>query len=192
MRKLILTTVFCISIPLLVMGLPTNDLSSPEDSTRQEMGQPVLQVHGAKVYNGNTLLTRAEVVNFLSSSPAIASQYERAKGTRGVGVGLLVGGAVVTTGGLIIMVSGMSESLDYDGYSFAAYGDTYYTGLLVAVLGELMLDGGIACTIIGKIKIRRSISNYNNTVNQAGLKSVPVNYQFGLLDNGNFGLKLTF
>lgn len=192
MKKAILTTILSICIPILVFGVQTNDLKNQGDSAKIQEYQQVLHVKGAKVYGENGLLTKSEVLNILSGSPAIAAQYERAAGTKSAGTALIIGGAVLATGGIVMMVSGMETVVDYNGYESVEFGDKYYTGLLVSVAGELMAAGGIACTIIGKAKIRKSVSNYNNSLNQTGFVPVQVNYQIGLLDNGNFGLKLTF
>lgn len=192
MKKVIFTTILSICIPILVFGIQTNDLKNTSDSVKIQGSQPTLHVNGAKVFDGNRMLTKSEVLNILSGSPAIAAQYERAAGTKSAGTGLIIGGAALFTGGIVMMVSGMETVTDYDGYESLEYSDKYYTGLLISVVGELMAAGGIACTIIGKAKIRKSISNYNNSASQTGFTPLEVTYQIGLLDNGNFGLKLTF
>jgi len=192
MKKAILTSILSICIPILVFGIQTNDPKNLNDSTKIQEYQQVLHVKGAKVYGENGLLTKSEVLNILSVSPAIAAQYERAARTRSIGTALLIGGGALFTGGIVMMVNGMDTAIDSYGSDMSEFSDKYYTGLIIGTIGELMLDGGIACTIIGKVKIRRSVSNYNNSLNQTGCTPVQVNYQIGLLDNGNFGLKLTF
>ena len=192
MKKVILTTIFSVCIPIMVFGIQTNDLKTQNDSARIQENQKLLKVKGVKVFDGNTLLTKSEVLNILSVSPAIAAQYERASKTRTTGTFLLIGGAALFTGGVVTMVNNIDTHSDYYGYDIVEYNDRYYVGLLIGTIGELMIDGGIVCTILGKVKIRKSISNYNKSLNQTGFAPVEVNYQFGLLDNGNFGLKLTF
>jgi hypothetical protein len=65
-------------------------------------------------------------------------------------------------------------------------------GLAITTIGELMLDGGIACSIVGKIQIKRSVRNFNASAQSAYRNPTGLQYQLGFLDNGNFGMRLTF
>jgi hypothetical protein len=151
-----------------------------------------LKVSNTTVLDGTRRLSNEEVMNIFSVSPKIATQYKRGVALRSSGIALLVGGGVVTVGGIVIMVTGIDTSSDYYGSSTLDYNNNYYLGLLVAGIGELMVDGGIACTIVGKIKIRKSVSNYNASGGYSTFVPQSVNYKFGLLSNGNVGLRLTF
>ena len=133
-----------------------------------------------------------EVINILSSHPDILNQYQKGTGLRSTGSFLVVGGIVVFVGGMVVMATGIGTSTDYYGYSYVTYNSNYFLGWGVAVVGELMFDGGIACRIVGKSKIRRAIYNYNNTISNSSYEPGVINYQLGFLDNGKIGLKLTF
>jgi hypothetical protein len=193
MKKTILTTVFCICVPLLIFGSYPDDFNILKDSSKQETGKPVLRVRGAKVFDQNTLLKKSEVLNILSPTPAIAKQYQSGTHLRGARVPMIIGGSVLCAGGIVLMVTGIvNETDDYYYGSYTTYSGTYYAGLAVAVIGELLIDGGIACGFFGKYKIKKSINNYNATVNPTGDTPGFINYQLGLLDDGKIGLKLTF
>jgi hypothetical protein len=87
------------------------------------------------------------------------------------------------------------ETYNSSTYSTTTFDEAYFGGFVVAIIGELIVDGGIACSIIGKVKIRRAINNYNRSVTSFNNKYSPggaLKYQLGLLDSGKFGLKLTF
>jgi len=79
-----------------------------------------------------------------------------------------------------------------NGYSYFDYNGTYYLGLVIASLGELMIDGAVVCKIVGKGYIRKSIANYNQAIKTSGYVPGSLNYQLGVLDNGMIGLKVTF
>jgi|WetSurMetagenome_2_1015567.scaffolds.fasta_scaffold44397_2 hypothetical protein len=192
MKKVLFTTFLCIYATLLAFGSSPESLKTTGDSTRTLVEQPLLTVSRARVYNGNILLKKIDVYNILSISPSIAAQYDRAVNLRSKGTALIVGGAVVTIGGIVVAATGMETNVDSNGYASLNYTHKYYTGLLVSAIGELMIGGGITCEVIGKVKIGRSVSNYNAYVRQTGFAPQSIKYQFGLLDNGNFGLKLTF
>lgn len=196
MKNLFLTMIFCLSVPLSIFGSPSNNDSSDRDSVQNANNQPVLRVAGTKVYNGNSLLTRIEVSNMLGIYPKTASLYNKGKNLRSTGGILIVGGIATMTGGIVLMVKGIESYTSDNGYysySYTGYNDKYYAGLAVMTIGELMLDGGIACSIVGKIQIKRSIRNYNTAVHSAW-QGVPgdIKFQLGFLDSGNIGLRLTF
>jgi len=195
MKNILLATSFCLLIPLSMFGMPLNGASSEKDSVKNQLTQPTLRVSGTRVYQGNSLLTKSEVLNIMGVYPKTASLYSKGKSMRGAGGLLIVGGIATMTGGIVVMVNSY-ESYDVDGgyytYSYSGFGDNYYLGLAVATLGELMLDGGIACTIVGKVRIKRSVRNYNTSVQSAFGSPGNLQYHLGLLDNGNFGMRLTF
>jgi hypothetical protein len=195
MKTLIITVLVCLYVPLALFAAPADSIPAARDSVQNTASKPVLRVSGTKVYQGNTLLTKTEVLNIMGKYPGPAKLYNKGKNMRGTGGLLIVGGIAAMTGGIVIMVNSF-ESYDvdngYSSYTYSGFGDKYYAGLAVATLGELMLDGGIACTIVGKIQIKRSVRNYNTSVNSAQWNPGEVKYHLGLLDNGNIGLRLTF
>ena len=195
MKRFILTTVFCICAQFLTWG-SSNCFIVSKDSASTVKAQPILKVHKAKVYDGKTLLSKNEVLNVLNAYPKIATQYEKGKKLRSTGGVLIPVGLATFIGGAVLMVNGFDENTTNYGY-YTVYtrlpNGKYYLGLAIGTIGELMVDGGIVCSVIGKTNIRRSISNYNRAVKSTS-QYMPgeINYQLGLLDNGNFGLKLTF
>ncbi len=195
MKTLMLNALLCLFVPLSLLASPADSAPAARDSVQNTSGKPVLRVSGTQVYQGNTLLTKAQVLNIMALTPGPAKLYNKGKSMRGTGGLLIAGGIAAMTGGIVIMVNSY-ESYEVDNgyysYSYSGFGDKYYAGLAVATLGELMLDGGIACTIVGKIQIKRSVRNYNASVNTAVLHPGDVQYHLGLLDNGNVGLRLTF
>lgn len=195
MKKVILTLIFSVSFPFLIFGSSLNDFSTQYDSLKQEISKPPLRLKGTKVYKETTLLTKDEVLNILSATPVNEKKYDKGTRLRGTGVGLIIGGAVTFVGGVALAVSGIETNTTddyYYSYTSTDFTSKYYIGLAIGTIGELMVDGGIACSIIGKTMIRRSVFNYNETINQSGYVPGLINYQFGLLDNGRFGLNLTF
>jgi len=196
MKKVFSITVFCILFQYIIFGSSSNLFSTLKDSINEEINRPNLQIKGARVYQENTLLTKSEVLNILSTYPNIALKYKNGKNLRSTG-GFLIAGSIVTmTGGLILMINGIETNNSNNGYNSESdlyYNGYYYIGISIVSLGEIMLDGGIALSIVGKVQIKHSIQHYNSTINSA-YKNKPekINYQFGLLDNGRFGLRLTF
>jgi hypothetical protein len=195
MKKAILTIIFSVCFPFLIFGSAPKDFSTQDYSLKQEISKPPLRLKGTKVYKGTTLLTKDEVLNILSATPSNGKKYEKGTRLRGTGVGLIIGGAATFIGGIALAVSGIetiTTDTYYYNYTSTDFTSKYYIGLAIGTIGELMVDGGIACSIIGKTMIRRSVFNYNETNNQSGYIPGLINYQFGLLDNGKFGLELTF
>jgi hypothetical protein len=191
MKRLIFSLVFCVCAQFITWG--SNNFN---DSLSTQTSQPILKVIGANVYNGNTLLSKSEVLTTLGAYPKIAAQYEKSKKLRNTGVLLIPTGSVIFIGGVVLMANGYDEKTTNFGY-YTLYtrepNVNYFLGLAIGTIGELMLDGGIVCSVIGKTNIRRSISNYNRAVKSTSqYEPGQINYQLGLLDNGNFGLKLTF
>ncbi len=195
MKTVILATLLLLVVPLSLVASPADCPPEARDSVQNAPVNPVLRVTGTRVYHGNTLLTKAQVLNLMALTPGPAKLYNKGKSMRGTG-GLLIGGGILAmTGGIVIMVNSFESYVvdnGYYSYTNSGFNDNYYAGLAVATLGELMLDGGIACTIVGKIQIKRSVRNYNNAVNAAQWHPGDVKYHLGLLDNGNLGLRLTF
>jgi hypothetical protein len=178
-----------------MFGQPSIGSSSEKDSVQNQVNQPTLRVSGTRVYQGNSLLTKSEVLNIMGVYPKAASLYTKGKSMRGTGGFLIVGGIVTMTAGIVVIVDSY-ESYDVNGgyytYSYSGFGDNYYLGLAITTIGELMLDGGIACSIVGKIQIKRSVRNFNASAQSAYRNPTGLQYQLGFLDNGNFGMRLTF
>ncbi len=165
----------------------------PKDTLKTEMSQPVLRYVGARVFKGNVALNSIEVSDILKSNTKIQKKYNDGRSLRNTGIFLIVAGSVGAVAGMAQMIDGI-EYTDYGyGGETYEYTDQYYQGFLIACIGGVAIEGGIACSIIGKIKIRKAIQVYNSSVistsyNQPG----ELNYQLGLLNNGHFGFRLTF
>ncbi len=193
MKEVILLVIFSVCIPFLIFGSSPKDFSTQFDPLKQETTRPPLRLKGTKVYKETTLLTKDEVLNILSVNPSDRKKYDKGTRLRSTGAGLIIGGAVTFVGGVVLAVTGIESNTDgYYGYTTTDFTSKYYIGLAIGTIGELMVDGGIACSIIGKTMIRRSVFNYNETNKQSGYVPGLINYQFGLLDNGKLGLKFTF
>ena len=194
MKKTFLTLILLAGIKLLTFGSSPIDFNSSNDSLKKETNNSALKVVGTDVYKDNVFLNEDKVINILNPHPEILMTYEKGKSLRSTGTFLLVGGIVMATGGIALMVNGIepSKSTYYGSSSTPTYNDNYFLGLLVGTVGELMVAGGIVCRVVGKGKIRRAIYNYNNSSSSSQYAPNEINYQFGLLDNGNVGMKLTF
>lgn len=167
--------------------------SPSNDTTIQDVRKP-LRISGKKIYTEDILHTESEVLNLLSISPDFVSQYQKGRSLRKTGTGLLIGGIATITGGVAVAIYGgiNSPMVEINGYKYLDYNGTYYIGLVIATLGELMIDGAIVCNIVGKSYIRKSIANYNQAIKTSGYVPGSFSYQLGVLDNGNVGLKVTF
>ena len=187
MKKAILTPLFCLCFSFLTFG----SLSS--DTIQQDIRKP-LRMSGKKIYTEEILHTEREVLSLLNICPDCVEQYQKGKSLRKTGTILLVGGIVTFTGGFALMGYGLFTSPTYEFYGTTKYdyNSTYYIGGIIAGIGELMVDGGIVCKIVGKSNIRKSIYNYNDAIKSTGYKPGTYYYQFGLLDNGMVGLKINF
>lgn len=191
MRRLIFTTAIFLCTTFLVYGSLPGDPVCAANPAGLLQDNHKLVVSGTSVFDGNRKLTPEEVLIILNPSSAYADQYNRGLSLRSSGVALLVGGGVVMVGGIVLMISGVESYNDIND-SETEFANKYFLGLLATGLGELMVDGGIACTVIGKVKIRRSISHFNASGGSSYFAPQTINYRFGLLDNGNIGIKLTF
>jgi hypothetical protein len=188
MKRSILTTALFLCTVFVVLGSYPGDPGDGGLSSGLLQDQHTLLVRNATVFDGTRRLSPAEVMNIFNATPRIAAQYDRAVRLRSSGVAMIVGGSVITIGGVVLMVNGIINTDD----SSDDYGSQYYLGLLTTTVGELIVDGGIACSIVGKVKIRRSVSNYNAAMKQSGCMPQQVVYRFGLLNNGGIGLRVTF
>ncbi len=179
----------------MIFGSGPNESNTLNDSISQELSNPVLRVKGTRVFKDKTLLKKSEVLNILSSNPTVAKKYARGMRTRSTGTALIISGIIAFAGGIGLMVSGIENNTAdnyYYSYTYTSYGTNYYVGLIIGTLGELIVDGGIACSVIGKITIRRSIGDYNNSPKQTFYIPGSMNYQIGMLDNGRLGIKISF
>jgi hypothetical protein len=183
MKKIILTPLLCLCFSFLAFG------SLPDDTPQQDIRKP-LRMSGKKIYTEDILHSESEVLNLLNICPACVDQYQKGKSLRRTGTGLLVGGIVTLTGGMGVVIKGIVDS-NYDN-TYVIYDSKYYIGLVIASLGELMIDGAVVCKVVGKSYIRKSIANYNQAIKPTGYVPGSFDYQVGILDNGRVGLKITF
>jgi hypothetical protein len=187
-KPILITFVFFFSF-IVAASSPLND------TITQDVRKP-LRISGKQIYTENILHTESEVLMLLSISPDFVAQYQKGKSLRRTGTGLLLGGIATITGGVAVAVVGTINSpwVEVNGYGsgYIDYNGTYYLGLIIASLGELMVDGAVVCKIVGKGYIRKSIANYNQAIKTSGYVPGSLSYQLGVLDNGMVGLKVTF
>ena len=180
--------------PLFALGV-YDDPVYENVNPLQEALKPVLRVKGARVYNENVRLEKSDVLSIMNTVPAVAGKFEKGTNLRSTGGLLIIGGSAFLAGGVALAISGIetntSDGYYYD-YTYTDFTRNYYIGLIIATLGELMLDGGIACSIVGKITIKRAVRDFNYSSGQSGLAPEILKYQFGLLDDGKFGMKVIF
>lgn len=160
----------------------------------QQQSRKPLRMSGSKFYIEDRLLSKSEALELLSISPDLIRSYEKGSSLKKTGTFLLIGGIVVMTGGIPVAVWGGVTSPTYEflGTTRIDYNGLYYAGLAIASVGELMIDGAIVCKIVGKSQLRKTVANYNQILKRTDLRNGEFEYQFGLLDNGMFGLKVTF
>lgn len=192
MKRAILATLFCVCISSLYAG-SSAIYSGPESDTLQQQVRKPMRLSGSKFYIEERLLSKTEALDLLSISPDLVRLYENGTSLRKTGTFLLVGGIIVMTGGIPVALYGILTSPTvYSGTTKIDYNGTYYVGMIIAGIGELMIDGAIVCKIVGKSQLRRSVANYNEILKQTGYRLGGFEYQMGLLDNGMFGIKVTF
>ena len=188
MKKLFLLLLINSCLTLSIQTSAQTD-SISHQSLPKEKQLSMLDISGTTVYLNSRPITLSKAKGILSAYPIILEQFEKGKSLRGSGIGMIVGGAVIMVGGVSIMINSINASAN-------TYGNTdpsgkYFVGLGLTVIGELMVDAGIASTIVGKIKMQRAIRNYNRAINRNDHASV-IDYKVGLLDNGQVGILLTF
>ena len=194
MKKAGLLLLVCWLFPLFTLGV-CDDPFCVNINPLKDTVKPVLRVKGARVYNENIRLEKSDVLSIMNTVPAAAGKFEKGTNLRGTGGLLIVGGSALLAGGVALAISGIetntSDGYYYD-YTYTDFTRNYYIGLIIATLGELMLDGGIACSIVGKMTIKKAVRDFNYSARQSGLTPEILKYQFGLLDDGKFGMKITF
>jgi len=86
------------------------------------------------------------------------------------GIGLTFGGAILTAGGIAMMVNGANDYVDDDSYSSSDLLPTsFYVGYIGAILGGAATTGGIVMWSIGGSKAK----SYNNRLNSLSLNLNP-------------------
>lgn len=186
MKKLALLSIICFFAGFF--SISTAQTSSDSVVVQQkEIIQ--LDTEGGKVYSGIKQLKRKEVENVLAPYPEIYLQYKSGMKLKSKGTGLLIGGAVTALAGTGLMLYGIDNNNYYDDIDA-----NVIIGSVGAIVGALMLDAGLVCTVVGNIKTVQSIKNYKKATNIQAEQNSPQNiqYQLGLLDNGKVGLQLTF
>lgn len=193
MKTVVLGTFLIFFCSLFNTGLSQPVQGQGSDNLLQENRKP-MRMSGSKFYIEDRLLSKTEALELLSISPDLIKSYEKGSSLKRTGTFLLVGGIVVISGGIPVAIWGGVTSPTYEflGTTRIDYNGLYYAGLAIAAVGELMIDGAIVCKIVGKSQLRKTVANYNQILKQTGSRNGEFEYQLGLLDNGMFGLKLTF
>ncbi|MBN2632099.1 MAG: hypothetical protein JXR66_00985 [Bacteroidales bacterium] len=193
MKTVVLGTFLIFFCSLFNTGLSQPVQGQGSDNLLQQNRKP-MRMSGSKFYIEDRLLSKTEALELLSISPDLIKSYEKGSSLKRTGTFLLVGGIVVISGGIPVAIWGGVTSPTYEflGTTRIDYNGLYYAGLAIAAVGELMIDGAIVCKIVGKSQLRKTVANYNQILKQTGSRNGEFEYQLGLLDNGMFGLKLTF
>jgi hypothetical protein len=76
-------------------------------------------------------------------------QFERFNKMKKVGTGLIIGGAVSGTAGMVIALSGVDAAVYDDEWGL------YLTGLLIEYVGFTTMAAGIPLRIVGRVKERQ-------------------------------------
>jgi len=177
---------FFTTLSVIIFGFPKIVQDSQYDSLRQEIHKP-LRVSGKKVYIEDRLLSKDEVYRLLGTVPSGIEQYKKGTKMQNAGSLLYVGGGIIGLGGVALGLYG-----DFKMIKEPKYENIYVTGIIIAIVGELMLDGGVIFKMVGAAKVRRSINNYNDSIKSFGYKPGVLYYELGMLNNGNVGIKVSF
>lgn len=192
-RILSITTVF-LMLSFIAFGTNLSNTKTTIDTLSHD-SIPKIDTRFGTVYSGSEKISAEKTIKILSPYPEIAIKYEQGENLNDIGTGLIIGGAASMVGGIYLMVDGLKNAVYNYNYSTnsGVYNKNYQFGNLATIVGNLMINGGIACKIIGKINVAKSIRNYNNIINsKSSNEQNKISYQVGLLNNGNIGIKLTF
>jgi len=189
MKKLLLLLLINSCIALSIRTSAQTD-SIGKQNDLKTVRPTLLDMSGTTVYLNNQPISLSKAKSILSAYPIILEQFVKAKSLRSSGKGMLIGGGIIMVSGIVVMINGANESINNYGENTSPNGK-YFVGLGMTVLGELLLDAGIASTIVGKIKMHRAISNYNRALLR-DYRSSTLGYKVGFLDNGRVGVLLTF
>lgn len=192
-RILSITTVF-LMFSFITFGTNLSNTKTTTDTLSHD-SIPKIDTRFGNVYSGSENISTERTIKILSPYPEIATKYQQGENLNDIGTGLIIGGAASIVGGIYLMVDGLKNTVNNYNYSTNSYvyNQNYQLGNLATIVGNLMINGGIACKIIGKVNIAKSIRNYNNLINSNRRdEQNKISYQVGLLNNGNIGVKLTF
>lgn len=98
------------------------------------------------------------------------------------GIGLTFGGAILTAGGIAMMVNGADEYINDDSYSSTdLYPTSFYVGYVGAILGGAATTGGIVMWSIGGSKARsysKRLNSLSLNLNPAPKQIISLSYRF--------------
>jgi hypothetical protein len=198
MKRIITLLTFIFSIGSFTILNGQISSGSNTDTIKIIKDHSILDDRGVDVYRDNKQLSVLQVEYLLSSYPKILRQYQKGRSLRSTGQTMLIGGGIAIVGGVVLMINGVGDKTEsYNDYGYyeerREVDGKFVVGYFGVIVGALLIDGGIACTVIGKIKIKQSIRNYNAS-NQKSEYINPgaIKYNLGLLDNGRLGVRLTF
>lgn len=107
------------------------------------------------------------------------AKYNKMKNT---GIGLTIGGGVLTVAGIVLMANGINDTSPYDPYSSdTEVGGTFALGYLATILGVTATGGGITLWAIGASKKRSYTTKLNSislNLNPAPRRMVSLAYRF--------------
>lgn len=104
------------------------------------------------------------------------------KKMKSTGVAITFGGAILTAGGIAMMIKGADEYVNNDSYSSTdLYPTSFYVGYIGAILGGAATTGGIVMWSIGGSKARsysKRLNSLSLNLNPAPKQMISLSYRF--------------
>ncbi|HPE77319.1 MAG TPA: hypothetical protein PLC80_14595 [Draconibacterium sp.] len=104
------------------------------------------------------------------------------KKMKSTGVAVTFGGAILTAGGIAMMIKGADEYVNNDSYSSTdLYPTSFYVGYIGAILGGAATTGGIVMWSIGGSKARsysKRLNSLSLNLNPAPKQMISLSYRF--------------
>jgi hypothetical protein len=104
------------------------------------------------------------------------------KKMKSTGVAITFGGAILTAGGIAMMIKGADEYVNNDSYSSTdLYPTSFYVGYVGAILGGAATTGGIVMWSIGGSKARsysKRLNSLSLNLNPAPKQMISLSYRF--------------
>jgi hypothetical protein len=104
------------------------------------------------------------------------------KKMKSTGVAVTFGGAILTAGGIAMMIKGADEYVNNDSYSSTdLYPTSFYVGYVGAILGGAATTGGIVMWSIGGSKARsysKRLNSLSLNLNPAPKQMISLSYRF--------------
>lgn len=170
---------------------------------------PSITIKGSRVFAGDQKLSRSEAVALFSDVQGVdrSAEYLRYRSAYKTGLGLTIGGSVLTVGGGVSFVGGLALAVaggitiplfagidvvagtdstsEYSSEVFGKANIMLNVGLFATLGGMAMLASGIPTMSVYNSRLNRIEADYNKSV------QTPVELTFGPQRHG-FGFAMTF